>query len=206
MIDCKNDQRVLEIGCGAGNTLSFLKNNGYATYVEGIEIERACIELASRVLDKLVITDAETINFPDGTFYDVVLLLDVPEHLRDPFTLLKKVAKIISASGYIVISIPNIRNLGVLWQLIAHGNWEYKDSGIMDRTHLRFFTKKSFLLSLNSEVPSLKFVKWRANYDKHAAWLDWMKSVPVVTDFFVCQNIFRLAINNDHKGSINPRS
>jgi len=78
--------------------------------------------------------------------FDAVIFNDVLEHLLDPRAAIAYAKTLLSPSGVIVASIPNVRYFPVLWDLIVHGDWNYQDCGILDRTHLRFFTRKSIAL------------------------------------------------------------
>jgi len=133
--------RILDIGCGEGALGRVLLEKGAAEVV-GIEADPASSEAARKNLTRVFRGDVETIDFPfvDG-YFDCVVLADVLEHMRDPLSILKKVKRCLSDSGVVVVSIPNVRFMGVIGQL-ADGRWEYKDAGILDRTHLRFFTRK----------------------------------------------------------------
>jgi 2-polyprenyl-3-methyl-5-hydroxy-6-metoxy-1,4-benzoquinol methylase len=75
--------------------------------------------------------------------FDVIFFNDVLEHLADPEAALRATHDYLAAGGTIIASIPNVRHFSVVWPLIRRGEWRYEDSGIMDRTHLRFFTSKS---------------------------------------------------------------
>ena len=77
---------------------------------------------------------------PDGEF-DVVMFLDVLEHMPDPEPALKAAHRLLAPGGRILASIPNVRHFSVWWPLIRHGRWDYEDYGLLDRTHLRFFTR-----------------------------------------------------------------
>jgi tetratricopeptide (TPR) repeat protein len=83
----------------------------------------------------------ESIELPYGEgHFDCIVLADVLEHLRDPLSVLKKLIRFLSDSGTVVASVPNVRFFYVLDRL-AEGRWEYMEAGILDKTHLRFFTK-----------------------------------------------------------------
>ncbi|MCL1925808.1 MAG: class I SAM-dependent methyltransferase [Syntrophorhabdaceae bacterium] len=133
--------RILDIGCGEGVLgRNLLKKR--AIEVVGIEADPAAAEAARKNLTRVLHGDAETMDFPfeDG-YFDCVVLADVLEHMRDPLSILKKAKRCLSGSGVVVASIPNVRFIGVL-NLLVEGRWEYRDEGILDRTHLRFFTRK----------------------------------------------------------------
>jgi SAM-dependent methyltransferase len=137
---------VLEIGCGQGDTGAVLKREGRAQWVAGVELSDDAAQKAALVLDKVITGNIERIEMPfqDGQF-DAIILGDVLEHLVDPWYQVKRLARYLSQEGFIVASIPNVRNWRVVIPLLFFGRWEYADSGITDRTHLRFFTKSGII-------------------------------------------------------------
>ena len=188
LVEKKPGQRVLEIGCGTGNTLAFLKENGFASYVAGMEKEKECFGSINPAVDEMIEGDAEALEIPFEGKFDVILLLDVLEHLYDPFDLLKKIRLLLAPSGYIVISIPNIRNYAVLKRLILKGRWDYKDSGVLDRSHIRFFTRRSFMNALEQEGINMDLLDYRPNMENYGKVL---KVIPFLKEFFVCQHLFK---------------
>ncbi len=139
----KTAKNILELGCGEGMFGSYLRENMSAK-VSGIEIETKFATKAKKNLDKVYIGDAELIikKLPDNSF-DVIVVNDVLEHMVDPYSVLKEAKRILRKGGVVVSSIPNMRNFHVMYHLVRGGQWEYVESGILDRTHLRFFTQKS---------------------------------------------------------------
>ncbi len=132
-------RRILDVGCGAGEFGRFLKERG-AEEVAGIEIDERAYHIAQENLDHAVLGNIEEMElpFPDGHF-DCIVFGDVLEHLINPTAVLRKVTRILAPQGIIVTSIPNVRFFEVVGML-AQGRWKYEDAGILDRTHLRFFT------------------------------------------------------------------
>ena len=130
---------ILEIGCAAGMTGNKLKQRP-GVYVAGVELDhRAAVE-AKKVLDDVIEGNIETLELPFGEKrFDCILFADVLEHLIDPLEVLKKTRKFLKTDGSVIASIPNVQYLGLVSQLVE-GNWTYQDEGILDRTHLRFFT------------------------------------------------------------------
>lgn len=145
-------ERVLEIGCGSGATLAWLKEIGVAGHTTGIELAEHMADLAIDNVDCLVTGDAETLLNHDASAstYDLVLCLDVLEHLIDPWSMMQKIAMVLKPGGIVVSSIPNVRHFSVLMPLLFKSRWTYVDEGILDRTHLRFFTKESALGLMNT--------------------------------------------------------
>lgn len=140
-----NAGRVLDVGCGAGMLGKAIKERNPSTYVEGIEFNKAAAKMAAGFLDKAHHADVETFSppFTAGTF-DCIIFADILEHLRDPWKTIKDYVPFLQAGGSLVASIPNIKQLSILRNLIQHDTWEYADEGILDRTHLRFFTRSGF--------------------------------------------------------------
>jgi SAM-dependent methyltransferase len=131
-------RRVLEVGCGTGATGRLLRARGH--HVTGLELDPGVAEEARRWLDAVGTADveAEGLPFAPGSF-DCVVFGDVLEHLVDPWRVLREAAGVLASGGCVVASIPNLQNLDVLRRLVR-GRWEYRDRGITDVGHLRFFT------------------------------------------------------------------
>ena len=132
--------RILEIGCGAGATSRMLKEDNSAREVVGVEYDALAAREASKYMDRIFCGDVEKINlpYPDG-YFDCIIYADVLEHLRDPEKLLQKQKKLLSKNGVMVMSIPNTRHYSLVNQLME-GRWTYEESGLLDSTHIRFFT------------------------------------------------------------------
>ena len=84
-------------------------------------------------------------DMPAGARFDCVVMNDVLEHMVDPWSVLKSTAEFLEPEGCVVASVPNIRHLRVVLDLALRGRWDYQDDGVLDRTHLRFFTKVTIL-------------------------------------------------------------
>lgn len=137
-------ESVLEIGCGTGATLAWLKTSGRCKFTTGVELVTQQAESAEKVVDRVIQGSIETIDLASWTErFDLILCLDVLEHLYDPWSLIEKLSGLLSPGGRLVASIPNIRHISVLVPLLLQGEWTYSERGILDKTHLRFFTKKS---------------------------------------------------------------
>lgn len=142
--------RALELGCGSGATLAWLKASGRATYTTGIEIFAAAAGQAAARVDAVHCLDFESGSLPLEEPYDLVLCLDVLEHFVDPWRAVDRlVREQLRVGGTIVISVPNIRHYRVLAALVLRGRWDYADEGPLDRTHLRFFTRRSAIALLH---------------------------------------------------------
>ncbi len=130
-------RRVLDVGCGTGQLGRLLQQRGH--HVTGVELIPEAAEQAREHLDRVEIADIEIgFPFPPASF-DAVVFADVLEHLIDPWRVLNEAVALLAPNGCVVASVPNVQNFDVLWRL-ARGRWEYRERGILDRGHLRFFT------------------------------------------------------------------
>ncbi|HCW53414.1 MAG TPA: group 2 glycosyl transferase [Clostridium sp.] len=136
--------KVLEVGCGLGATLLNIKSNYRNSEVYGIEINKNLVKGVEKSLN-IECGNIETmeLNYEDE-FFDYIILGDVLEHFINPKEVLIKLSKYLKRDGYILASIPNIMHFSVIRDLLA-GYWTYQDSGILDKTHLRFFTKSEII-------------------------------------------------------------
>jgi 2-polyprenyl-3-methyl-5-hydroxy-6-metoxy-1,4-benzoquinol methylase len=139
-----NAVKILDIGCAAGG-VGLLIKEGRACEIIGIEIDNEKAKIASSKLDKVIVGNVETIDpqLKQG-YFDCMIFADVLEHLREPSEVLKKYSHYLKEDGCFIISIPNVRHVKVIFDLVVLGEWRYEPFGIMDRTHMRFFTLKSF--------------------------------------------------------------
>lgn len=134
--------RSLEIGCGTGLTSAWIHQK-YHCWTTGIELNETAAEDAGKRLDQVIVADIQTFDLDLGPF-DLVLCLDVLEHLRNPDVVMRKMASVLSDEGCIIASIPNLQHFSVSMNLLR-GKWEYSDNGLLDRTHATFFVKQSIL-------------------------------------------------------------
>jgi 2-polyprenyl-3-methyl-5-hydroxy-6-metoxy-1,4-benzoquinol methylase len=146
----KGAKRILDVGCGEGRFASKLKELLRAE-VWGIEYVPTAAEVARQHLDRVLVGDvAQQLEQLPNRYFDCVTFTDVLEHLVDPYQVLLAMKEKLSPDGVIVASIPNVRYFRNLFDLVVRGTWQYEDFGILDKTHLRFFTKKSIEEMLES--------------------------------------------------------
>lgn len=134
--------RALEIGCSGGHTLEWLKRTGICAWTAGVE-PFAEVDAQARSMDAFFRVNIEE-GLPDvekGSL-DLILCLDVLEHLVDPWGTVRRLDCLLKPGGTWIISVPNIRNYRVIADLLFRGSFQYTNAGIMDRTHLRFFTRE----------------------------------------------------------------
>lgn len=135
--------RVLDIGTADGSVARALAERGCRVW--GIEVNADAAAAAGRWCDRVIVGDVERLDWQasmDGQVFDVVLLLDVLEHLRDPLQTLRRAVSYLAPGGRIVASIPNVAHAAVRLQLLD-GRFERTDIGLLDRTHVQFFDRLS---------------------------------------------------------------
>ena len=140
-------RRILEIGCGDGSLGAVFKaRQPMATYC-GIEVVESIAKSAAINLDDVLCADIELDpQAPKrlGASFDTLVLGDVLEHLRDPWRVLSDLRESMKPGAVCVACVPNIGHWSIIEQLLK-GRWDYADSGLLDRTHLRFFTLETVL-------------------------------------------------------------
>ena len=137
-------KRVLEIGCASGQTLAYMRERG-AECTVGIEYSPEAAALAeARGIGRIIVGDIERMELDlEPASFDLLIAGHVLEHLADPWRVLKKLRGYLRPGGQLVGGLPNVRHRSVLFPLLLRGRWEYQPSGIMDWTHLRFFSRET---------------------------------------------------------------
>lgn len=148
---------ILDIGCGTGVLGSFFRKNQDCRVV-GIEINQDAFLVAKENLDEALHANVEIIELPfEAGSFDAIVMGDVLEHLVNPVPALKKLMNVLKPGGKIYITVPNIRHWKILLNLVFRDRWDYMTWGILDYTHLRFFTKTSILkLLAENEIRVVK--------------------------------------------------
>jgi len=127
---------VLDVGSASGYFGERLAGKGF--YVVGVEQNEAAASVAAGFYDEFIVADVES-GLRLSRKFDVIVLADILEHLRHPLNVLVHLRDFLSSTGRFVISVPNVANIYVRLSLLF-GRFEYADRGILDETHLRFFT------------------------------------------------------------------
>jgi len=176
----EGNHRVLEIGCGEGGTLHALKRVGKAREICGIDIAATAVGL-----DRFLIADIERDPLPfEAESFDVILCADVLEHLVDPWTTVRTLTKLLRKGGWLVVSLPNFREIRNLFQIVVRGDFRYETSGIRDRTHLRFFCRRGMLGLL--EQAELHVTDVRPNLSPRCRVANWL-SLGLAEQFLAVQ-------------------
>ena len=134
-------REVLDLGCFCGGSGRWLKNRFPGARVTGIEMLHKAAEIARESYDEVHIGKFEEVDVGgwNGKF-DAIIAADVLEHMYNPWAVLQRLKPLLAPGGAMFISLPNVRNLNIL-SLLAGGEWRYAGAGILDVTHIRFFTK-----------------------------------------------------------------
>lgn len=134
---------ILDLGCAEGLLGGLLQERGKAAVVDGVEIFPPVAMEAAKRYRRVHVGDIEAMSLEYGEEFDYVICGDILEHLKDPYSMVTRIRGWLKPGGMLLVCLPNIRNYRVLADLILHGEWRYVSAGILDRTHLRFFTRKS---------------------------------------------------------------
>lgn len=174
--------RVLELGCGSGATMAWLRSVRQISHAVGFELMPDAAAAARAVFDEVTTGSIETPGALAGAGqFDLILVLDVLEHLRDPAAIVRQLKDRLAPGGCIVASLPNIANYTVSWNLFVAGRWRYQDDGILDRTHLRFFDEYSARQMFEAAPLAVEKVDYiyrfplldRMEFLKRRRWLRW---------------------------------
>jgi O-antigen biosynthesis protein len=137
------NKSVLEVGCSSGYLTKVMAARGCE--VVGMEIDPDAALAAEEWAERVVVGDideGDVWNYVKDESFDVVLLGDILEHLRDPLDSLRQAVKKLKPSGYVISSLPNIAHGDIRLSLML-GRFTYADTGLLDRTHVRFFTAET---------------------------------------------------------------
>lgn len=139
---------ALDVGCSSGGVARTLKDTFPKCRFWGIDPDAKAADLARSYMEKVIVSSFENIDWAAQGVnigdIDTVFLLDVLEHMYDPWSVLSKLRTLVSPQSQIVISLPNVRNMSNIRDLM-NGYWRYRDDGLLDATHIRFFTQHEAL-------------------------------------------------------------
>lgn len=140
-------KRVIDIGCGIGKIAKEFRTRATPEYYLGVEMIPEYARIASEFCSECIVGNIEEFDSYDWsklTNYDLWVFGDVLEHMYDPWKILKNVREVLPKGGQIICCIPNVQH----WSLqsrLSIGDWRYADGGLLDRTHLRFFTRATII-------------------------------------------------------------
>jgi 2-polyprenyl-3-methyl-5-hydroxy-6-metoxy-1,4-benzoquinol methylase len=183
---------VLDVGCSTGTLGAAIKAKTGAQ-VFGIELSADMAHEALGRIDRVFVGDAAEIILQgklDGYQFDTIVFADVLEHLADPWAVLRAAASHLQPQGTIVASIPNIRHIDTIYNLVVKGYWPYRERGIHDRTHLRFFAKQNIIelfegagLAIAVLETNYRILEKPARLNRFAKYF----ACPIVKDFLAFQ-------------------
>lgn len=188
-----NNKKILEIGSSTGYMSKFFTENN--CQVDVVEIDQEAVNKAKKYAKKVInlsIEDEKVLKEIKNT-YDYILLADVLEHLVKPLEVLKRLEKIASKNTQLIISMPNIASWVVRKQLFFRGDFEYTDSGVLDKTHLHFYTPetlKKLLLESGWSVVELIGTITRLPFEAK------LMEIPVISNIY---KLFRQKIVERYK-------
>lgn len=144
-LDYIGEINVLEVGCDCGGNGAGVKEKYPDCHLYGLELNPNSAKIAATIYDEVIVGNAEEMDLPfDDVSFDIVIFGDVLEHLRDPLGMLKKCHARMNKGGVVITSIPNLMHYTVMRQLI-NGHFQYESDGLLDRTHIHFFTAYEIL-------------------------------------------------------------
>ena len=183
-------KRILDVGCSVGVMGEALERSGRE--VTGIESFPSLAEEARQRLSRVIEEDVEEFvrrdSDPGGPF-DCVVMADVLEHLRDPWAVVRWASRFVDKGGSMVISVPNIRHIHLFWSMAVRRRWPYRDVGLFDRTHLRWFAFNN-LDELLADT-GFRIVELRRSYRVLPDPSKWDRIAPMLGDLGTLQFIFR---------------
>lgn len=136
--------RILEIGCARGGTGALALERGKCAEYFGVELHEPSAAEAKTRLSDVIVGDIEAMDLPfQSEEFDAIIVSEVFEHLVEPWKVVEKLARLLKPGGLFFASSPNISHYRVIHQLIR-GRWRHTDVGVMDRTHLRWFTPEAY--------------------------------------------------------------
>ena len=194
------NQSVLEIGAGGGDSLCFIKENKLAKEVVGVELfELKGSNQNNPLIDQFIFANIEELNLSQPQdHFDVIILGDVLEHLIDPWKTLTYIRKFLKKNGTLLISLPNIRELNSLLKIFWLGDFKYSDDGVLDKTHLRFFCKKNMIELFNNSNLSIQSSKpaFKIRSDRKSRRLINQITLGLFEQFLAIQYVFELKLKD----------
>lgn len=167
-------QIVLDVGCSKGFIGQSLKDSNFEFY--GVDCDKKDAEIASKYYKnvKIMDLDKDKIDYSDKKF-DILIFADILEHLKNPKELIVNTKPLLKKNGLIIISTGNIANIYIRISLLF-GNFSYAEKGILDKTHLKFFTLKTMkqfiketgLKMLKEEFTSVPFYLVNSIFSKQS--------------------------------------
>lgn len=155
-------KRSIEFGCSSGGFSETLKNK-FNCETWGIDMDQQSVDIARKKIDKVFMGNAfELVEQLPENYFDYLICNDFIEHLHSPDLFFKKARRCLTSDAVMVCSLPNVRHWKHFNRYLFLKDWKYKKSGILDHTHLRFFTRKSMIRSIGEwgfEIEKIKGIR-----------------------------------------------
>lgn len=192
---------VLEIGAGGGDSLCYIKENGLAQEVVGVELfELKDSNQNNSKIDKFIISNIENQDLElEESYFDIIILADILEHLVDPWKAVEYISKFLKVGGRIIASLPNVRDYKTMIKIYGRGDFRYREDGILDKTHLRFFCKKNMISLLTTSNLTVKssISAFQLRQDRKARKLIDKITFGAFQQFLTIQYIFEVEKSNE---------
>jgi 2-polyprenyl-3-methyl-5-hydroxy-6-metoxy-1,4-benzoquinol methylase len=183
-------KKILEIGCAFGELGKSIKRYFPEVIIDGIELNPDSRDFLVDNYNNVTIGNIEDLDISKiDNGYDLIIFADVLEHLYDPWRILNLLCEKLSENGNVIVSVPNLRNSGILFNLIIRGRFKYAESGLMDRTHIRWFTRYEINKALDDA--GLQVLLTNVNYNFYSPLKKFLiyPLKLLIKDFDVCQFI-----------------
>lgn len=138
----RSAKRLLDVGCAKGGFGREMALRGVEVW--GMEVDEEAARVAAGRLSRVIVGEYPE-ALPGGEHFDCITFNDVLEHMADPQRALSAAHSHLADGGCVIASIPNVRHISVVLPLVLNGRWDYVDAGVLDRTHLRWFTKATMV-------------------------------------------------------------
>jgi len=170
--------RALDVGCAGGALGSHLLARGFSEVI-GIEPVPAVAERARDRISEVLVGTFQSTDLAALGHFDLIVFGDSLEHMLDPWAALRQARTMLAPDGALLLSVPNIAHWSVLWRALKLGRWDYRDEGLLDRTHLRFFTPVTLAEALADA--GFRIVVTQANEKRLPKRRRWMR--PLLSRF-----------------------
>ncbi len=182
-------EKIIEVGCAEGLLGKYILQNKLCNEIFGIEIHNLAAEKAKKWYQRIFIGNVESMDLSQIPDVDAIVCADLLEHLIDPWVVFSKLVGKLKSDGYFILSIPNARHIRFWFGLVFHGRFDYQETGLLDRAHLRFFTMKNLQELFKNNSMYIEKIIWnKAPKGEIANYI----TLGLLKEFLTFQFVFRL--------------